>query len=142
MEPPNENPWDAASVLQWLFKNISPEGRGPYSTAEVATGAGVSESTIKDIRAGRKSNPTMNTLTAIAAHFGITPEVWVNARGPEYVLARQQLQDVMLDAGVIQVAMRAGGLDAENLAFLALVIDKARKDSGLGPANGGLDLSM
>jgi len=133
---------DIGARLTYLFENVHPEGRGPYTNAEVAEGSGVKIGTIKALRAGRQDNPTVHTLTAIAGFFGAPPEVFVSEHGPEYVLARQQLHGTMIDAGVLRLAMRAGGLDAENMRFLTQVIDKARAAQGLEPANGGLDLSM
>lgn len=133
---------DLSAVLSYLLDNVHPEGRAAYSVVEVAAGTGLSESTVKHLRSGKKDNPTLGTLERIAKFFAVPTEVWVNPKGPEWVIARHGLDQAMVDADVLRIAMRAGGLDAENMRFLVQVIDKARQAQGLGPANGGLDLSM
>lgn len=98
-----------ADVLRYLLDKVHPADRGPYSVPEVAVGSGVSESTLKALRSGRKDNPTLATLHDLAAFFGVPVEVFVSEHGPEYFLTRQRLTESMVDAGVMRIAMRAGG---------------------------------
>ena len=132
---------DIGNRLTYLFEHVHPKDRGPYTNAEASAGSGVNLTTIKALRAGRQDNPTVHTLTSLARFFGVPSEVFVSEHGPEYILARQQLQAAALDPEVLRVAIRAGGLDADNLSFLAQVIDKARQAQGLNPASDHPDLN-
>ncbi|MFI9270133.1 helix-turn-helix domain-containing protein [Kitasatospora sp. NPDC052896] len=69
-----------AEKLDHLFREIHPAHRGPFSYHEVAQaikqqaapgGPTVSHGTLQQIRTGAKTNPTVNTLEAIAAFFGV-----------------------------------------------------------------------
>ncbi|MFC1443060.1 helix-turn-helix transcriptional regulator [Streptacidiphilus sp. N1-10] len=128
-----------ASVLRYLLAEVHPEDRAPYTMAEVATGAGVSESTLKAIKTGR-GNPTFATLESLAEFFQVPAEVWVNPADPAAVIAGHRLEQAKVAAGVVSIALRADGLDAEGMDYVRRSIDQARRAQGLGPAKTGLDL--
>lgn len=46
--------------------------RHNQSLQDVATGSGTSKSQIWELETGRRDNPTISTLLAIAKHFGVT----------------------------------------------------------------------
>ncbi len=69
-----------AAKLDHLFQEIHPAGRGPFSYHEVEQaireqagpgGPTVSHGTLQQIRTGAKTNPTVRTLEAVAAFFGV-----------------------------------------------------------------------
>jgi transcriptional regulator with XRE-family HTH domain len=128
-----------AAVLAYLLAEVHPEGRGPYTMAEAATGAGVSESTLKAIKNGR-GNPTFSTLESLAEFFDAPAEVWHHPSDPAAAIARHRLEQAKVDAGVISIALRADGLDAEGMDYVRRSIDQARRAQGLGPAKSGLNL--
>jgi transcriptional regulator with XRE-family HTH domain len=128
-----------ASVLRYLLAEVHPEGRGPYTMAEAASGAGVSESTLKGIKNGR-GNPTFATLESLAEFFQVPADVWVNPSDPAAVIASHRLEQAKVDAGVVSLALRAEGLDAEGMDYVRRSIDQARRAQGLGPAKTGLNL--
>lgn len=68
-----------ASKLDYLFETVRPRGRTAYTHEEVATeiakrgGPTVSASYIWSLRTGKKDNPTMRHLEALADFFGVPP---------------------------------------------------------------------
>ncbi|MGF1428952.1 helix-turn-helix domain-containing protein [Kitasatospora sp. LaBMicrA B282] len=95
-----------AERLDHLFREIHPAGRGPFSYHEVAQairqqagpeGPTVSHGTLQQIRTGTKTNPTVRTLEAIAAFFGVPTAYFLDDTVAERVDARVQ----ELKAGVV-----------------------------------------
>ncbi len=80
-------------------------------------------------------------MEVIAEFFEVPAEVWVSEMGPEWVIARHRLHQASVGANVMRLAMRADGLDADGMNFVAMSIEKARQAQGLGPARTGLDLN-
>ncbi|GAA1069137.1 helix-turn-helix transcriptional regulator [Kitasatospora nipponensis] len=86
-----------AERLDHLFREIHPAGRGPFSYHEVAqairerAGEGdptVSHGTLQQIRTGTKTNPTVKTLEAVAAFFGVPTGYFLDDTVAERVDAR------------------------------------------------------
>ncbi|MEY9875744.1 transcriptional regulator with XRE-family HTH domain [Streptacidiphilus sp. MAP12-33] len=122
-----------AARLNRLFERRHPEDRGPYSIGEVSTGTGISDTLIRGMRRGDKTNPTIDTLMRLAAFFDVPPTFWVS-EDPEKEIAGRDLQRAMEDAGVHSVALRTKGLDARGMRFVIESIDMARSSQGLPPA--------
>ncbi|HCA84134.1 MAG TPA: Secondary metabolite protein [Streptomyces sp.] len=139
-----------AEKLDHLFSTVHPPSRGPFTPAEVAEaiaeadsdGRGLSASAIQQLRNGSKKNPTMNTLRALAAFFGVPPAYFFDDEVAAHTDAEIGILAAMGDAGVRQVALRAKGLSTESLQILNSVIDQARRLDGLpgDAAPGDLDL--
>ncbi|MGA5704570.1 helix-turn-helix domain-containing protein [Peterkaempfera bronchialis] len=123
-----------AARLNELFEHRHPKGRGSYTVAEVASGTGISDTLIRGMRRGEKTNPTIDTLVKIAAFFDVPPTYWVN-ENPEREVAKRDLQRAMEDAGVHSIAMRSQGLNEQSLKFVTDAIDMARRSQGLPPAD-------
>ncbi|MFD9591684.1 helix-turn-helix domain-containing protein [Kitasatospora sp. NPDC059973] len=123
-----------AARLDRLFEERHPEGRGPYTVAEVSTGTGISDTLLRGMRKGGKTNPTIDTLVKIAAFFDVPPTYWVSD-DPDKEVAGRDLQRAMEDAGVQSIALRSKGLDAKGLRFVKESIDMARSSQGLPPAD-------
>ncbi|MFE9428745.1 helix-turn-helix domain-containing protein [Kitasatospora sp. NPDC006697] len=86
-----------AQKLDHLFQVIHPTDRGPFSYHEVAQaireqagpdGPTVSHGTLQQIRTGAKTNPTIKTLEAIAAFFGVPAAYFLDDTVAERVDAR------------------------------------------------------
>lgn len=86
-----------AERLDHLFQEIHPAGRGPFSYHEVAQaireqagpdGPTVSHGTLQQIRTGAKTNPTVKTLEAVAAFFGVPVGYFLDDTVAERVEAR------------------------------------------------------
>ncbi|MEV4560868.1 helix-turn-helix transcriptional regulator [Kitasatospora sp. NPDC049285] len=122
-----------AARLDRLFEERRPADRGPYTVAEVSAGTGISDTLLRGMRRGDKTNPTIDTLMKIAAFFDVPPTYWVSD-DPEKEIAGRDLQRAMEDAGVQSIALRSKGLDAKGLRFVKESIDMARSSQGLPPA--------
>ena len=123
-------PWETgtfAEPLDYLFRHVRPKGRDrPPTNAEVAAATGNAESTIQQLRAGKKPNPTMKTIVALAGFF-------VNSRHTFYAVATIAGSGL----GAVQAASRAlmaslipPGKEAEMFGFYAFC---GKSSSILGP---------
>lgn len=117
--------------LDHLFEHRHPAGRGAYTVAEVAAGTGISDTAIRQLRRGAKTNPTIDTLLKIASFFDVPPTYWVAAETPEEQFAKRDLQTAMQNAGVKSIALRSEGLNPENMRLVTGMINMARKSQGL-----------
>ncbi|MFE0460155.1 helix-turn-helix domain-containing protein [Kitasatospora sp. NPDC058965] len=146
-----------AEKLDHLFREIHPSGRGPFSYHEVAQaireqagpdGPTVSHGTLQQIRTGAKTNPTVKTLEAIAAFFGVPAAYFLDDTVAERVDARvrelkaervaaapdqeqAELAGVLADREVRAVAFRLAGLSPRALKGLRSIIDQVRAVEGL-----------
>lgn len=126
-----------ASNLDRLFRTVHPPGRGEYSLEEVAQGIrarggpSISGAYIWQLRAGKRVNPTMSTLEALADFFGVPPAYFLDEEARERVDSQLDLLAAMRDSRVSRIALRSFGLSAESLQAIAGVIENARRLEGL-----------
>ncbi|MFD5030243.1 helix-turn-helix domain-containing protein [Streptomyces sp. NPDC058405] len=131
-----------AQKLDHLFTTVHPKSRGPYSYEEVASGierAGgptISASYIWSLRTGKKDNPTMKHLEALAGFFGVSPSYFFSEESSERITAELSLLASMRDNQVRSVALRASGLSAETLETIQGFIERARELEGLNKGSG------
>lgn len=121
-----------AAKLEALFRSRD----RPYTNQEVSdgireqSGAGgttVSASLLQQLRSGAKTNPTVNTVEAIAAFFGV-PASHFLSNALEGVLPEERaLLETMRDADVRALALRANGLSPDSLRMVIGVIEQARR---------------
>ncbi|MEU3859172.1 Secondary metabolite protein [Streptomyces sp. NPDC028722] len=137
-----------AELLDYLFREVHPKGRGPYTYAEVSqgirdtSGVAVSASAIQQLRTGTNTNPKMQTIRALAGFFGVNPGYFFDGEEAERQRAEIQVIAAMRDQGVRRVALRANGLSTSSLHMLNTVIDQARRLEGMpeeADASGLLD---
>lgn len=140
-----------AQLLDYLFREVHPPSRGPYTYAEVAEGIrqasagerrGVTASAIQQLRTGAKRNPTRHTIKALADFFGVPAGYFFDGAAAERTKAEIGLLAAMRDQDVRRVALRANGLSVDSLNMLSTVIEQARKLEGLANDGSpqGLDL--
>lgn len=126
-----------AELLDYLFREVHPKGRGPCTYAEVAqgirdtSGVAISASAIQQLRAGTNTNPKMQTIRALAGFFGVNPGYFFDEEEAERQRAEIQVVAAMRDQGVRRVALRANGLSTSSLHMLNTVIDQARRLEGM-----------
>lgn len=129
-----------AELLGYLFKEVHPRDRGPYTYAEVSqgirasSGMAISASAIQQLRTGKNSNPKMETVRALAGFFGVPAGYFFEEEVAERTQAEIQMVAAMRDHEVRRVALRANGLSTSSLQMLNTVIDQARRLEGL-PGN-------
>lgn len=133
-----------AQKLNHLFDTVrNPETGKPYANAEVSQaiheaggpeGPSVSPSAIGQLRSGAKPNPTVNTVKALARHFGVTPQYFFpdfDDESSERVRAALELISAVGDNDVRGLAFRANGLSVDSLRMIKAVIEQARRLEGL-----------
>lgn len=132
-----------AQRLDHLFTTVHPEGRKPYTHAEVAdainAAAGerlASTTYIWQLRTGRSDNPTYKVLVGLSRFFGVSPAYFFDqadtARGdvPAEVAVALKSEDVR------EIAVDAAGLSGQSLEAVRQLIASARALEGQ-PAAGG-----
>lgn len=126
-----------AELLDYLFREVHPQGRGPYTYAEVAhgiretSGLEISASAIQQLRTGKNTNPKMQTIRALASFFGVPAGYFFDEQVAEQTRAEIQVVAAMRDGGVRRVALRANGLSPSSLRMVNSVIEQARRLEGL-----------
>lgn len=138
-----------AERLDHLFNEVHPDNRGPYTYAEVAdaikeAGEGaITASGIQQLRTGKRSNPKMETIKALAAFFGVPAGYFFDDGIAERTEAEIKLVAAMRDQRIAQVALRSAGLSTASLKMVHTVIQQARHLEGLpsGDDFPGLDLN-
>jgi transcriptional regulator with XRE-family HTH domain len=126
-----------AELLDYLFREVHPKGRGPYTYAEVSqgirdtSGVSISASAIQQLRTGTNTNPKMQTIRALAGFFGVNPGYFFDEEEAERQRAEIELIAAMRDQGVRRVALRANGLSTSSLQMVNSVIDQARRLEGM-----------
>jgi transcriptional regulator with XRE-family HTH domain len=115
-----------ADKLNHLFATVRPQVGQEYSNEHVATaigrtGVSISQSYIWQLRKGKKTNPTIRHLQALADFFGVPvayffdDEVTSRVEGQLETLAAEQarLAAAINNGDVKLMAMRAGELSQE-----------------------------
>jgi transcriptional regulator with XRE-family HTH domain len=126
-----------ADLLDHLFREVHPAGRGPYTYAEVAqgvmeaTGFSITASAIQQLRTGKNENPKMATVRALATFFGVPPSYFFEEEVAERTVAEIGVVAAMRDADVRRVALRANGLSPSSLQMVTAVINQARRLEGI-----------
>ncbi|WP_447035782.1 Secondary metabolite protein [Streptomyces sp. DSM 118878] len=134
-----------AELLDYLFREVHPKGRGPFTYVEVSqgirstSGVAISASAIQQLRTGTNTNPKMQTIRALAGFFGVSPGYFFDEKEAERQRAEIQVVAAMRDQDVRRVALRASGLSASSLNMVNTVIDQARRLEGM-PDAGDSDL--
>lgn len=134
-----------AELLDYLFREVHPKGRGPFTYAEVSqgirdsSGAAISASAIQQLRTGTNTNPKLETIRALAGFFGVSPLYFFDGEEAERQRAEIQVVAAMRDQDVRRVALRASGLSAASLNMVNTVVDQARRLEGM-PESGDSDL--
>ncbi|MEU6440409.1 helix-turn-helix domain-containing protein [Streptomyces sp. NPDC047046] len=126
-----------AERLDYLFREVHPKGRGPFTYAEVSQGIRdafnftISASAIQQLRTGTNTNPKMETIRALANFFNVRPGYFFDEEEAERQRAEVQVLAAMRDRDVRAVALRANGLSTSSLQMLSTVIEQARKLEGM-----------
>lgn len=125
---------DFARRLNALFEAVpAPDGR-PFTNEAVITGIAqrggdtISKGYLSELRSGKKDNPTLRHIEALADFFGVDPAYFVadQARADE-ITEQIRLLRAMGDADVQGVALRASGMSAKNLGLIEAMIEQVKK---------------
>ncbi|MFJ3912714.1 helix-turn-helix domain-containing protein [Streptomyces vinaceus] len=131
--------------LNDLFKTVRPRGR-QWTNAEVAEELKRANPDIKaggvylsQLRTGKRSNPSPDLLAALARFFGVSVAYFFDDEVAESVLDEAAVVDVLRQAGVRSVAMRAAGMKREHLLAITAIMDQYRQMQGLPPVTDPTD---
>ena len=135
-EPPS-----LAARLERLFDTMRRRDARPMSNAAAAkaitekTGVSISAAYLWQLRSGKSTNPTVEPLRAIAEFFGISASYLIEAEVDPKIEAQLELIQVLRDAGIRDLAMRASGLTPEAIDSLRAMVDHARHLEKLPPVD-------
>jgi len=118
--------YSIAAILDELFKGFRPGTKGP-AYEEVAQVAGIAASTVKQLRTGARSNPTMSTIDGLATFFRVPPGDFFKTPSDEHSAD---------DSTVQYLAHLARGLSRESLSMIIHVVEQSRALEGLPPNPG------
>lgn len=126
-----------AGRLDSLFTRSCPEGRR-WTNNEVADKIKerhphirVSGAYLSALRNGSRTRPSQEVLSALAEFFGVSPAFFVDPDHAERVIAQLTGLELLGQAGVRGVALRAVGLQQDSLEAITAMLDQVRKLQGL-----------
>jgi transcriptional regulator with XRE-family HTH domain len=134
-----------AERVEWLIARMWPAGAPPPSTnasaaaaISAATGTDLSHTALWKLRTGRSDNPTLKTITALAAFFRVPPSYFTDGPDAEAVADQVALLALLRDAGVTGTALRAlAEMPAETRRTILDMMGDASASGGQPPVGGG-----
>ena len=105
-----------AEKLDRLFRELRRADQAEPSYMAVAEairagqGVPISHTYIWQLRTGRRDNPTVAHLTALATYFGVPVAYFLDDEQARRVDAQLELLRTLREAGVTQIALRAAGV--------------------------------
>ncbi len=141
---PATAPGTLAERLEQLFQTVHPGRPKPYSIRQVANeineAAGeqvISHGYLWQLRQGKKTNPNITQVAALAAFFGVSPAYFFDAPGDEPLDPATRL--ALSDDAVRDITLRAHGLPPAALRAIQEMTDSARTLAGLPPVGATSD---
>lgn len=125
-----------AEKVDHLFTTVR-SSRGEYTYEQVASeirdagGPTISAAYVWMLRNGKRDNPTMKHLEALASFFGVPAAYFFDDEVSKAVNEQLAVVAAMRDAGVRKIAMRASGLSSESLGTIVDMIERVRALEGL-----------
>jgi transcriptional regulator with XRE-family HTH domain len=119
-----------AEHLDRLFKQVRPSGRPEPSYMTVAEairaqqGVPISHTYIWQLRTGRRDNPTVQHLTALATYFGVPVAYFLDEEQTRRIDGQLELLRTLRDAGVAEIAMRAADVSPRGRETISELIRK------------------
>ncbi|MCE7008180.1 helix-turn-helix domain-containing protein [Kibdelosporangium philippinense] len=115
MTEPDEGGSRIAEKLNHLFHTVH-RGDGEYSNKAVAEaiaekqGVQISHTYIWQLRTGRRDNPTIQHLTALAKFFGVPVVYFLDDAETARINQDLELLAAMREAGITEIALRTADL--------------------------------
>ena len=126
-----------AERLDHLFRTVHPEGRKPYTHAEVAdainAAAGerlASTTYIWQLRTGKSGNPTYKVLVGLSRFFGVSPAYFFDEADTGRGSVPADVAAALASEGVREIAVEAAGLSGQSLEAVKQLIASARALEG------------
>lgn len=127
---------DFAERLNTLFSTVHPPGRKPHTNAEVADalaahGHQISKPYISQLRSGQRTNPSDETVAALARFFKVKPDYFFNDIYAAKVDHDLELLTQLQGYGLRRLSSRAFDLSEESQNLLCSMAEKLRASEGL-----------
>ncbi|GAB2575351.1 XRE family transcriptional regulator [Paractinoplanes abujensis] len=115
-----------AAKLDRLFKQHQPEPSYMAVAEAVRSGQGVaiSHTYIWQLRTGRRDNPTVAHLTALATYFGVPVAYFIDDDQTRRIDDQLELMQTIRAAGVTEIAMRAADISPRGRDLINELIRK------------------
>jgi transcriptional regulator with XRE-family HTH domain len=123
--------------LDHLFRTVRAPDGSEYSYRHVAlrieqlVGYKTSSSSLQELRAGVRSNPSMKHLHGLCAFFGVPIAYFFDEDLTARVDTQLELAASLRDASVRELARQAVGLSAPTLQAITQIVEHARGIEGL-----------
>jgi transcriptional regulator with XRE-family HTH domain len=120
-----EGVFSIAEKLDRLFRAAGRPEPSYMAVAEaIRTGQGVpiSHTYIWQLRTGRRDNPTVQHLTALATFFGVPVAYFLDDGAAHRVAGQLELLRTLRDAGVTEMALRAADVSPSGRAAISELI--------------------
>jgi len=133
----DKSPPTLAEKLDRLWKTMHERGAPEWGYPEVsarieaAGGPTVSGAYLWQLRTGRKTNPSMRVLEALAQVFGVSPAYFFDDEAFKRINEQLELIAKLRDSSAMRVATRAADLSPEALRAIAGMVEHARRLEGL-----------
>ncbi|MGH3723152.1 MAG: XRE family transcriptional regulator [Mycobacterium sp.] len=135
-----------AAKLTKLYEVMSPAGEPP---SDMAVADGIFEKTAVQmsapylclLRTGKRTNPTVQNLQAIAEYFGVPASYLIDTGADAVIESELRLVKAMRDNGIRDIATRLSGLTPESIGNLAGIVDRLRELENLPPIGLGDETS-
>lgn len=115
-----------AEKLDRLFRQHKPEPSYMAVAEAVRSGQGVaiSHTYIWQLRTGRRDNPTVAHLTALATYFGVPVAYFIDDEQTRRIDDQLELMQTIRAAGVTEIAMRAADVSPRGRDLINELIRK------------------
>ncbi len=122
---------DFAARLNHLFDTIVGADGKPYSNEAVISGIAakggptISKGYLSELRSGKKDNPTLKHIEALAGFFEVDPAYFVGSDDSATKISDDvQIAAAMSDAGVKSIALRTARLSAVERELIATLVEQ------------------
>jgi ESX-1-secreted protein regulator len=129
---PSETPstFSIAEKLDRLFRQVRPAGQAEFSYTAVAEairaqqGVSISHTYIWQLRTGRRANPTVQHLSALARFFGVPVAYFLDDEVARKVDDQLELLHSLRDAQVTEIALRAAHVSESSREAISEIVRK------------------
>nr|WP_296765433.1 helix-turn-helix domain-containing protein [Rhodococcus sp. (in: high G+C Gram-positive bacteria)] len=125
-----------ASRLNTLFETVHPQGRRAHTNAEVAAalaeaGHRISKPYISQLRSGHRTNPSSDTVAALARFFKVKPDYFFDHVYEAKVNRDLEILAQLQGHGLRRLSARAFDLSEDSQNLLSAMAEKLRTSEGL-----------
>lgn len=103
---------------------VEPSYMAVAEAIRATQGVPISHTYIWQLRTGRRDNPTVAHLTALAAYFGVPVSYFLDDEQTRRIDAQLDLLQTIRDAGVTQIALRAADVSPRGRETISELIRK------------------